>query len=247
MAAERKCKALVVANDYLSCPVAKYHPLRATLSDGRLMVGALQQLGFRVSHRTNVTKQELIEHLTNLMEPRNVYDLAVVCFVYCGHGEDDCLVTQEGNKITLKEILEQFQGIKHPELADKIKLIFIDACRGDRKDNGVVITRGVSVCETIHLSENSNSLVAYSTQAGYESQELHHPGQRSEGLWIPLLATNITSQDVPLLDVLVDVNAQVHRKCKELEIRYQTPDVVHSLTEVVNLHRIREVPLHTSK
>ena len=154
------------------------------------------------------------------MEPRNVSDLAVVCLVYCGHGEGDCLVTQEGNKITLKEILEQFQGIKHPELADKIKLIFIDACRVDRKDNSVVITCRVSVCETIYLSENGNSFIAYSTQAGYESQELSHPCWGSEGLWVPLLASNLTSQDAPLLDVLVDVNAQVHRKWKELEIRF---------------------------
>ena len=74
----------------LSCGVRYHHRLGATLSDGRLMVSALRQLGFQISHHTNVTKEELIQHLTNLMEPRNVYDLAVVCFVYCGHWEDDC-------------------------------------------------------------------------------------------------------------------------------------------------------------
>ena len=137
------------------------------------------------------------------------------------------LVTQDGSKVTLKEILEQFQGVKHSDLADKIELFHLyhlGACRGNRRDNNVVITLGLSVCETIHLGENSNSLIAYSAQArvrvttATSSWSGGGGGGGSEGLWVPLLASNLTSQDALLLDVLVDVNAQVHCYSKEYTV-----------------------------
>ena len=61
-------------------------------------------------------------------------------------------------------------------LADKVKMLFIDACRGSKRDEGVnIISRGAEHVPFIRLPEKSNFIVAYSSLLGYKLQEINYP------------------------------------------------------------------------
>ena len=237
--------ALVVANDYSICSVPKYVTLRATIPDSLKIVTTFRNLGFSVSHQTNLGFASLIACLESLVEEK---ESLVLCFTFCGYGEEGMLVSQEGRLLPICDILEQFHGTTRPHLADKLKLLFIDACRGQKQDRGVVTwqdyetivtTRGARVLDKVLLSEHNNCIIAYATQLGYQSRELHHQDGTDEGVWMPILASTIASRDACILHVMIEVNYLVQKKCEELKIFYQAPEVIFSLTRDVNRHRLQ--------
>jgi hypothetical protein len=87
-------------------------------------------------------------------------------------------------------------------------------------DDKVVTARGARVLGMVGVSEHNNCLTAYSTQLGYQSNEIHHHHQdeSDEGVWMPILESTVAGHDAYLLHVLIEVNYLVRKKFVEHKV-----------------------------
>lgn len=77
---------------------------------------------------------------------------------------------QDGEELPIANIIGQFNGSRRPHLADKLKLLLIDASRGQKYDHGVVTwhddkvvtARGTRVLDMVCVSEHNNCVVTTS-------------------------------------------------------------------------------------
>lgn len=58
--------------------------------------------------------------------------------VLLSHGEKGCVFGTDGERVPLQDITEPFTSRRAPTLAGKPKLFFIQACQGDRLQQGRV-------------------------------------------------------------------------------------------------------------
>ena len=162
-----------------------------------------------------------------------------VLFAFCGHGEEGILYTSDGKSVEIEGLLDHFNSYYNPNLSGKVRLIFLDACRGDRQDRGLVIQHGGRI-ERRLVSGRTDILIAYSTLPGYTSQEvLTDRGYQS--LWMPVLAEQLFLCNESILNVLVRVNNIMQRKAieiltnKKCGIHLQVHEVINTLVTPVHL------------
>lgn len=63
------------------------------------------------------------------------------CLVCCilSHGKEASVYGVDGEVVPIKKLTKQFDGTRCPSLAGKPKLFFIQACQGDKEQDGVYI------------------------------------------------------------------------------------------------------------
>ena len=116
------------------------------------MVDALQTTGFETKHITRVTRGHFVAEMENFVAESRTKACKFACFVFCGHGEENLLITEEGLPIAYMDVIEHLAY-----LADKVKMLFIDACRRRKRDEGInIISRGAEHVPFIRLPEKSN-------------------------------------------------------------------------------------------
>ena len=152
-----------------------------------------------------------------------------IAFTFSGHGNNGYIHTQTG-KVSLEEITTLLQPVHAPHLASIPKLFFIDACRGNFHDPGVV-SRG-SATEQLRPS-CGNVLVAYSTLPQCKAFEISGDG----GVWMKEVAEKLCTVRKSISDVLIEVNKELLKKYKDpcYQKYLQQPMVVLTLNEEVCL------------
>ncbi|XP_072310276.1 caspase-7-like [Eucyclogobius newberryi] len=123
----------------------------------------LSKLGFKVDIHTDLSSEEIYQ-LFKEESQRPVED----CFlaVLSSHGEEGCIFGADGKPVRLSHIFRYFDN-KYME--NKAKLFFVQACRGDRLDDGVEVDSVDSVEESfsLDLSVPIDTAVMYATAPGY--------------------------------------------------------------------------------
>ncbi|XP_074655984.1 caspase-7-like isoform X2 [Tubulanus polymorphus] len=72
------------------------------------------------------------------------------------------------NTVRVEELIEPFKGNACEALAGKPKLFFIQACRGDGTDGGVVAdSMTIDANEGLRIPNEADVLIAYATIPGY--------------------------------------------------------------------------------
>jgi hypothetical protein len=88
------------------------------------------------NHRVIMGGNNLLKELYRISK----YDFeAYDCFVLCimSHGTCDSIYASDGNKLTYSLIIDLFK--KSKSLFGKPKMFFIQSCRGEKKDPGVIV------------------------------------------------------------------------------------------------------------
>lgn len=131
--------------------------------DDKKLHQTLCKLGFSVDIHTDLSRDEIYQLFKKESE-RPVKD----CFmaVLSSHGAEGCVFGADGNPVELSRIFRYFDN-KHME--NKVKLFFIQACRGDNLDDGVEVDSGHVAEESFspHLSVPIDTAVMYATAPGY--------------------------------------------------------------------------------
>ena len=226
--------AVIVANT--RGPLRGQEVLKNVVIDQTNMKRAFERLRFAVLCATNIGKDAMMA-LFHIVPTFSEYPPSYrrIAVVFAGHGVEGALCAHDGT-VPIDEILGQFQpGNCHPSIGGIPKLFFIDACRGDLRLGMVVTERGGTVAPSRVVPQyGSNSLVAYSTVAGYKAHEVAGKG----GIWMSCLSDKIL-QDKSILDIMTDVNGSMMEWFQDVDCQRfaQQPTCETMLNETVNLFR----------
>lgn len=189
--------------------------LFGAIADSKTMVSTFKHLNFATIDRRNSKKNEM-ENLIRAISLYSKYPSTYNCFaiVFSGHGSSKRKIySNDGEEMDIESTIIEPFGDKRSAIKDFPKLVFIDACRGER-------TRGLSKEE---LPKPVNFLIAYSVRYGYVSVETD-----KGGIWMQRLAAAIKDNTTSSIgDVVTGVNKQVVKDGYELpEYHNTTVDIV---------------------
>ncbi|XP_070598139.1 caspase-2 isoform X1 [Erythrolamprus reginae] len=96
-----------------------------------------KQLGYQVVVKHDQTAQEMKEHLEKFSKHPVHQNLDSCIISFLSHGIEGGVYGVDGKLLQLQEIFSLFDNANCPNLQNKPKMFFIQACRGDETDRGV--------------------------------------------------------------------------------------------------------------
>ncbi|XP_011355710.2 caspase-14-like [Pteropus vampyrus] len=147
--------------------------------DVKLMKDWLGQCHFECTLCIDPDKEELLEKLTSFRDGLNGIKNEIGCCLVTlmSHGENGFIKMEDGDRVGLENVFEMFNNKNCPALHEKPKIFIIQACRGERRDNGVETDDepmdSDDVSEKKRLPTFSDYFIIYPTQADHVA--LRHP------------------------------------------------------------------------
>ena len=227
--------AIIVTNDYNGCP--GYQPLEGTYADFVYMEDAFMDLNFapfRVENKSSRLLATIMRVVASFKHYPPSYHM--LAFAFSGHGSDDgAIIMQDGEKLYIEELIQQFQPGNALEMAHWPKMFFIDACRGKIDMKRVPLPKGGGEkLSCLLVPEEGNMLIAYSTAPRCQAYDRQDKG----GCWFPFLAKKLKEMDASVTDVLTEVNKEVFACFQDYPgAKIQQPHYESSLHRNVFLRR----------
>ena len=164
--------AVIINNSVFHSAVPTEDPLpdrRGSQVDEDNLRVTWEYLRYDVRILKNLTASELTRQLMQIaLQNHEKYDSFVCCIL--SHGYLDGVYGTDSKPVKINDIASLFKGNFCPTLADKPKLFFIQACRGDDEDRGVVVqkdAKGDSDDAIRHsLPSEADFLFGYATPPG---------------------------------------------------------------------------------
>lgn len=221
---------MILTNDYVGCPDTKWGPLMGTKEDATTWGKALEGLFFNVQSYSNLTRDDTIRllHSVSEMEMPDSGCKQYLVFVYCGHGVKDYIICQDGFNLGTDVVCQPF--LQHRGGTAVAKLLFFDACRGEKRDRGKVFARSASEpapvlqvgerggtsAQGYLMPSEGNYLMVFSTLPDYIAQELSGPvGSSSHGMWSQMFASKLLTCNKSLTSLIADVNNDMVQQCRQ--------------------------------
>ncbi|XP_066457593.1 caspase-2 isoform X2 [Eleutherodactylus coqui] len=180
------------------------------------------QLNFRVCERSNISAQEMISELDvfSRRPDHSQMDSCVVAIL--SHGVDGAVYGSDGQLV--QDVFMKLDNAHCPQLQNKPKMFFIQACRGEETDRGVDQRDGREhvaspSCEQsdagredrrVRLPSQSDMICAYACLRGTVSLR-----NTKHGSWFIQDLADVFSKhakDTHVADMLVKVNARIKRR-----------------------------------
>ncbi|XP_067424313.1 caspase-6 [Emydura macquarii macquarii] len=220
---------------------------RGTHADRENLKRSLTELGFEVICFDDLKAEDVLQNIYEVSMNNHSDADCFVC-VFLSHGEDNHVYAYDA-KIKIQTVTNMFRGNQCPSLAGKPKIFIIQACRGDKHDDPVVVTDAVdSITDKSNVNETevdaaavytlpagADFLMCYSVAEGYYSHR-----ETVNGSWyIQDLCEMIRKygSSLEFTELLTLVNRKVaHRKvevCKDVNAlrKKQIPCFASMLTK----------------
>ncbi|KAM9327080.1 caspase-2 [Gastrophryne carolinensis] len=214
--------ALIISIVQFSAPELDYR------QGGEVDLAALKQLfshlNYELRLRSNLTAQGILAELDDFsrLPDHSQLDSAIVAIL--SHGVDGAVYGSDGNLVQLQDVFTQMDNAHCPQLQNKPKMFFIQACRGEEADRGVDQRDGREQasspgCEQsdagkedrkIRLPTQSDMICAYACLKGTVSLR-----NTKRGSWFIQDLTEVFSKhakDTHVADMLVKVNACIKKR-----------------------------------
>ncbi|NXJ85629.1 CASPA protein, partial [Trogon melanurus] len=195
-------------------------------------------LGLDVTTYTDRTSQQIEELMRTWQNVQAHKDRD--CFVCCilSHGESGAIYGKDEKLISIRRIMSHFTAKECPQLAEKPKLFFIQACQGKEIQRPVYVeadAQNPSLPSTQHsvspsesIPEEADFLLGMATIDGYVS--FRHIKQ---GAWyIQALCSKLkllVPRGEDILSILTEVNEDVGRRVDRLGTKKQMPQPAYTL------------------
>lgn len=205
----------------------------------------LQHLGFETLIVENQTAEEIRTTLKSFAQ-RNEHKTRDACVVaLLTHGSEGSIYGRDGETVLIQDIFSYFDNAHCPNLRNKPKIFFIQACRGDSYDGGIDVADGrtkmrrsscVASGSDVNFDEprlptRSDMIFGYATQLGQAAMRNTHHGSWYIEALVKVLAKSAKNRD--LAEILTSVNSvikgmQCHspgsdlHSCKEMPIFHST-------------------------
>lgn len=225
--------AVIISNDYKEIKGSSLRHLHGAERDSEKMKETFKFLKFAVLHVHNYSIGDLMAILQAAAGHRYPPSYRRIAVVFSGHGISGHIYTGDGKELDLKDIFDQFSISRTPNLGGISRLFFIDACRGNEKNKGVIVPRGGELIKTTIVPVGGNILIAYSTILHYMSYETPEGG-----IWMTKLADKLKT-DSSICDILTNINSElVSEFCRSTgkTVDVQQPTFHSQLNEIINLY-----------
>ena len=197
--------------------------------DLKALARLFEALDFKVKTNRNLKKSELTKVLDDVCcDDHSAYDCFVLCLM--SHGKEGAFYCADGEIILLETVTDFFSNSKCTTLKGKPKLFFIQACRGNVKETGVVKDspnspvpqqpstndddeeedRGYNFSfPQVIIPDHADILMAYSTVSGFASFRNPRDGSRFVRCLVEVFKEKASHEDV--LSMLTMVNAEISK------------------------------------
>ncbi|KAM3914081.1 caspase-2 [Leptodactylus fuscus] len=213
---------LIISNVSFSTPDLDYR------HGGELDLKVLKllffHLNFAVHERCNVTAEDMMSELDGFSKLPEHSQLDSCIVAILSHGVDGAVYGSDGRLVQLQEVFTKLDNAHCPQLQNKPKMFFIQACRGEETDRGVDQRDGREQsgspgCEQsdagredsrVRLPTQSDMICAYACLKGTVSLR-----NTKHGSWFIQDLTDVFSKhakDTHVADMLVKVNARIKRR-----------------------------------
>ena len=205
----KKIAICIGNNNYLSNNQLNYSEM-----DASSMAETLNNLGFDTTIRCNLSKNEMVETISDFFD--SAVNSDTIVFYYAGHGcemdHENVLVpidvdfNQGENVIRQKsyEMKELLRTLGH--FVDAKKIIILDACRTIS-----VGTRSFGAKGFSPISSPKNTLIAFSTSPGKPALEDSSSGH---GLYTGVLLEKISTPRIHVESMFKQVRIEMIHKCE---------------------------------
>jgi uncharacterized caspase-like protein len=232
--------ALVIGNS--AYPMA---PLRNPINDARAMAKTLNQLGFDVILRTNLTQRGMVESLRDFGARIGRDGEAV--FYYSGHGMQvkgrNYLIPVDADIRGEDEV--PYMSLDMAQVLDKLEaarsranIVILDACR----NNPFVRTFRSSRVGLAQMDAPVGTLIAFATAPGSEARD----GDGEFGTYTKHLLRQLPTPDVPVEIVLRRVREAVTAETKDRQVPWESSslkgDFVFNNTAGESVKRVEQRP-----
>ncbi|XP_071499126.1 uncharacterized protein [Diadema antillarum] len=99
--------------------------------DEKNVTHVFREIGYEIVIEHDLTADEIKDALASLKSKIRISHTSAV-LVFMSHGDREGICGKDGKVITVEEIKETFSGRNCPELREKPKIFFFQACRGDK-------------------------------------------------------------------------------------------------------------------
>ena len=185
--------------------------------DLKALARLFEALDFQVKTNRNLKKSELMKVLDDVScDDHSAYDCFVLCLM--SHGKEGAFYCADGETILLKTITDFFRNSMCTTLKGKPKLFFIQACRGNVKETGVVKVspnspvpqqpsdgdddeeegRGNNFSfARVIIPDHADIQMVYSTVSGFASSQNPHDGSRFIRCLVEVFKEKASHEDSP--------------------------------------------------
>lgn len=149
-------------------------------SEAEVLSDVFRQLGFTVMYFKNLCTKRMLQTFKRFRSSGELAEHDALVCIIMSHGDSDKLVGSDGLYINVDTIVGCFNNFNCPALINKPRLFFIQACRGQCRDFGVLEKHTVADAVPRPMAQVLNSsgpllpcwtdtLIVYSTVQGYVS------------------------------------------------------------------------------
>ncbi|XP_051479601.1 caspase-10 isoform X2 [Apus apus] len=195
-------------------------------------------LGLDVRTYSNLTSLEIRDLMRTWQHLQDHKDRD--CFICCilSHGESGAIYGKDEELVSIRTIMSHFTAKQCPQLAEKPKLFFIQACQGKEIQRPVHVEADAqipnltsmqqSISPSESIPEEADFLLGMATIDGYVS--FRHIQQ---GAWyIQALCSKLellVPRGEDILSILTEVNEDVGRRVDRLGTKKQMPQPAYTL------------------
>ncbi|CAB3406095.1 unnamed protein product [Caenorhabditis bovis] len=107
-----------------------------TKTDKENISNLFRCMGYTIVTRDNLSARELLQEVHNFAKDPMHRRCSSAIIVILSHGEENQIIGVDDQTVSTHDLLDLLSASKAPNLANKPKLIFVQACRGERRDTG---------------------------------------------------------------------------------------------------------------
>ena len=242
---KRRGKCVIINNTYFDSPTLGER--KGTQVDRDDLTRCFKKLDFDVQNWDEKEALDIRIGIDKLSrEDFSDHDCLVICVLT--HGEANHLYAKD-DKYCIEYLFDAFKSDVCKTLAGKPKIFIIQACRGDRLDNGTILNFDVedSSSSDVRIPQWADFLMAYSTVPGYYSWR-----NTSNGSWFIqafVAAMEEHNKDLDLLSIFTIVNQKVAYDFEsntpnlpEFHQRKQIPMIASMLTHKLYFNVPKSIP-----
>ena len=207
-------------------------PRHGSEEDVRQVKEMFSALGFEVHIRENRTKTEMLNEVDFFAYEKDHSDYDCFVLWLMSHGRSGEVFGSDGFPLPIETIKDMLSNASCATLRGKPKLLFVQACRGDKEDEGVNVVTNACGSPSVQMpfpcpdspidptkspsseriAGQTDFLIAYSTVEGYVSYR--YPGIGSNFV----RAVVSVFQEYVAHDHLVNLLTKVIKKVSEMEL-----------------------------
>ncbi|XP_038218602.1 caspase-3-like [Zerene cesonia] len=230
-----------------------YKPRLGTEQDVRELESTFSRFGFEVEIHKDYTREEIFQVLDSFKR-RDFTDYGCVAIAVLTHGTRDGILRARDQQLTEFDIIDALKTHNKPTLITKPKLLIIQACRGARDIQGVVVGRSAKIRRDIDDDFNPYTLPVEADMFVLHSSYMGNPSHRDEinGSWLIQTLCHKIKQLSPKHDlehIIIEVKREVaidkyheeyNRRTLEIDTNKQIPVVTSTLIRKLYFKRFGE-------